>query len=173
MNLLAKLLTACYAAIVALFLGCALFLIGLAGLELWHALWLAGEQVTSRNRFDAILECIGLLTIAVASLELASTVVEEEIVREEHISGPTRVRRFLSRFLIVVVVSLSIECLVMVFQLSHKDPSLLPQAASIGVAAAVLLLAWGVFVRQNKAVEELEPEAMRAAKAEDRKMDEK
>lgn len=170
MNALQKVFAVAYAAIVALFVGCGLFLIFIAGQELWYALWLRGVEVTYRTRFDAILECIGLLTIAVASLELARTVLEEEIVREVHISAPTRVRRFLSRFLIVVVVSLSIECLVAVFQLSHKDPSLLPQAAAIGVAAAVLLIGWGVFLRQNKSVEVLEPEAMEEAKAEDHKV---
>lgn len=170
MNFVSRILVTGYAAIVGLFLCCAFFLIVLAGQELWHAVFLRGDQVSFRDRFDAILECIGLLTIAVASLELAGTVLEEEIVREVQVSAPTRVRRFLSRFLIVVVVSLSIECLVVVFQLSHKDPSLLHRAAAIGVAAAALLIAWGVFVRQNKSVEELEPQAMKEAQAEDHKV---
>jgi hypothetical protein len=40
------------------------------------------------------------------------------------------------------------------------------------VAAGVLLSGWGVFIRMNKAAEELEPEAMQAAKSEDAKVDE-
>jgi hypothetical protein len=123
------------------------------------------------ERFGVVLDVVGLLTIAVAALELGQTVVEEEIIRGTHISAPTRVRRFLSRFLIVVVVALAIECLVLVFQLSHTDPSKLPYAASIGLAAAVLLAAWGLFLRQNRSVEELEPEAMQAAKDEDHKIE--
>jgi len=43
-------------------------------------------------------------------------------------------------------------------------------AASIGVAAGVLLAAWGVFIRLNKSAEELEPEAMAQAKSEDEKV---
>jgi hypothetical protein len=80
------------------------------------------------------------------------------------------VRRFLSRFIVVVVVALSIECLVAVFEFIHESPEHLPHAASIGVAAAALLAAWGVFVRLNIAAETLEPEAMRDAKQEDRKV---
>ena len=38
-------------------------------------------------------------------------------------SAPTRVRRFLSRFMVVVIVSLSIEALVSVFQFAHDDPT--------------------------------------------------
>jgi hypothetical protein len=77
------------------------------------------------------------------------------------------VRRFLSRFLIVVVVALSVETLVAVFSLAHDRPERLPQAAAIGFAAAALLAAWGVFVWLNRSAEELEPEAMEHAKRED------
>ncbi len=112
----------------------------------------------------------GLLTIAVASLELGQTILEEEVVRNAHMSAPTRVRRFLSRFLVVIVVSLAIECLVAVFQLTHKDPERLPQAAFVGIAAGVILVAWGAFLQLNRSVEELEPEAMNEAKREDRKV---
>jgi glycopeptide antibiotics resistance protein len=85
-------------------------------------------------------------------------------------SFPTRVRRFLSRFLIVIIVSLSIEFLVVVFELIHDDPSHLPEASAIGLATATLLAAWGIFVRLNKSAEELEPEAMQEVKGEDIKI---
>ncbi|VTU16220.1 hypothetical protein [Variovorax sp. RA8] len=87
-----------------------------------------------------------MLTIALASLDLADTVIEEELKREANMSAPARTRRVLSRFL-VVVVSLSIESLVAVFQLVHDDPSKLPHAASIALGAAALLAAWGYFNR--------------------------
>ena len=169
MSILQRVFAIGYVLIVGLFLLCGFSLIVMAGVELWQALTVR-EHVALQDRFDAILESIGLLTIAVAALELGQTVLEEEVVRRVQMSAPTRVRRFLSRFLIVVVVSLAIECLVTVFQLTHKNPALLPQAAAIGVAAAVLLSAWGFFVRQNKSVEDLEPEAMAAAKSEDHKV---
>jgi hypothetical protein len=124
-----------------------------------------------RDRFNSILESIGLLTIAVVAIELGQTVLEEEVQRQAQVSAPTRVRRFLSRFLVVIIVALSIECLVSVFELAHKDPSQLPQAASIGIAAGVLLAAWGVFIRFNKSAEELEPEAMEKTKEEDEKLE--
>ena len=169
MNIVHKVFIAGYLAIVALFLLCGFTLVAMAGLELWHGIT-APPELSLRDRFDSLLQCIALLTIAVAALELGQTVLEEEVVREAHMSAPTRVRRFLSRFLIVVVVSLSIECLVSVFQLGHKDPDLLPQASSIGIAAAALLIAWGFFVRQNKEVEQLEPEGLEEAKSEDPKV---
>lgn len=167
MKLFQKLFSLGYLAVVALFFICAIALIVLAANEMWAVVQPVADM-PPRHRFNLILECIGLLTIAVAALELGQTVLEEEVQRSAIISAPTRVRRFLSRFLIVVVVSLSIECLISVFQFAHGKPELLPHAASIGVAAAVLLAAWGAFVRMNVDAEKLEPQAMHAAQAEDK-----
>mgnify|MGYP003456584253 CR=1 FL=1 len=167
MKIIQKFFSLGYMLVVALFFVCAIALIYLAGSEMWQALQPASD-LPVQGRFNLILECIGLLTIAVASMELGQTVLEEEVQRSANISAPTRVRRFLSRFLIVVVVSLSIECLIAVFQFVHGKPELLPHAASIGVAAAVLLAAWGAFVRMNVDAEKLEPHAMQAAQAEDK-----
>ncbi len=50
-------------------------------------------------------------------------------------------------------------------------PENLPYAATIGIMDAALMAAWGVFVKLNRSAEELEPQAMKAAKDEDRKVD--
>ncbi len=154
--------------VIALFFLCAMALMGLAAIELWEGLF-AGTQGI-RARFDSILESIGMLTIGLVTLELAQTIFEEEVQRDVKVSGPTRVRRYLSRFLVVIVIALSIETLVAVFELMHSDPARLPYAAAIGASAAMLLVAWGLFVRFNRSAEELEPEAMAQAKREDRKV---
>jgi len=69
-----------FVVIVGLFLVCGFSLIVMAGMKLWHALWVF-ESVPLLDRFDSILESIGLLTISVAALELGQTVLEEEVVR--------------------------------------------------------------------------------------------
>jgi hypothetical protein len=166
MKFIQKLFAAGYVAVAGLFFVCACALIWLGAREMWEAIY-PGNELDLQARFNMLLECVGVLTIAVAALELGQTVLEEEVQRSANISAPTRVRRFLSRFLIVVVVSLSIECLVGVFRFLHTTPEMLPQAASIGIAAAVLLAAWGAFVRLNVDAERLEPQAMKEAQAED------
>lgn len=161
-----------YVTIVILFFFAGLALIVFASLELWHVIF-PSEAVSSTERFNTVLEAIGLLTIAVAALELAQTILEEEVMREAHMSGPTRVRRFMSRFMVVIIVALSIETLIAVFNYAKEDPSLLPNAAIIGFATATLLAAWGVFIKLNRSAEELEPEAMAETKKEDKEIIEK
>jgi hypothetical protein len=154
-----------------LFMGCALALICFAGFQLWLGIQPVSSLSLSQ-RLNAVLESIALLTVALAALELGQTIIEEEVQREAQMSAPTRVRRFLSRFMIVLVVSLSIEALVAVFQYIHETPAHLVYAAAIGLTAAALLVAWGLFVRLNQSAERLEPEAMEQAKQEDRKVEE-
>ena len=170
MNAVQRVIVAGYWAIIILFIVCAFVLIGFAAIELWHGLAPTGA-VPLTKRFDAILESIALLTIAVASLELGQTILEEEVQRSTHLSAPTRVRRFLSRFMIVIIVALGVECLVTAFQAAHNDPSQLAYAAAIGLAASALLAAWGLFVKLNTAAEQLEPVAMAQVKSEDDRMD--
>jgi hypothetical protein len=170
MKTLLKVFPLCHLIISLLFIACALALIGFGVSELWRGLSPFGSHAQT-ERLDAVLESLALLTVAVAALELGQTIIEEEVQREAHMSAPTRVRRFLSRFLIVLVVSLSIEALVLVIRASRDAPEHLPYAALIGFMAAALLAAWGVFIRLNRSAEELEPEAMEEAKREDAKLE--
>jgi hypothetical protein len=164
-----KVFLAGHVVVIVLFVLCSAGLMWMAGNELLHAF--LQEAQDTRARFTRVLECIGLLTIALVSMELGQTIFEEEVMRDVKVSGPTRVRRYLSRFLVVVVIALSIETLVITFELVHEDPAKLPYAGAIGLTAALLLVAWGVFVKLNRAAEELEPEAMEEAKREDDKVE--
>src|SRR5512140_3855018 len=74
--------------------------------------WVAFIGGLDRASAQAIIEAVGLLTAAVVALQIAETIVEEEVIRDADISAPTRVRRFLSRFFVVIVVALAIEGLV-------------------------------------------------------------
>lgn len=161
MKVLLKLFPAGHLVIAALFVGASLGLIVLAAVQLWEG--------ASLFQLHAVLESIAVLTVALAALELGQTILEEEVLREAQMSAPTRVRRFLSRFMIVLVVALAIETLVLVFRYGD-EPEQLPYVAGVGLAAALLLAAWGFFIRMNRSAEELEPEAMQQAKKEDRKV---
>ena len=149
-----------------LFTGAALMLIVIAA----RVGWVGFTGTLDRTAAQQIIEAVGLLAAAVVALQIAQTIAEEEVVRDAHISGPTRVRRFLSRFLVVVVVALTIEGLVATFKASHAAPENMLYAASMVLAAGGLLAGWGLFIRLNRYAEELEPEAMAEAKREDQKL---
>lgn len=166
MKVLLRLFSSVHALMALLFACATLMLIAIAARIGWAA-FAAGLD---RAAAQGLIEAVGLLAAAVVALQIAQTITEEEVIRGSHISAPTRVRRFLSRFLVVVIVALAIEGLVATFRAMHEDPAQLPYAASLLFSVGVLLAGWGVFIRLNRSAEELEPEAMEAAKREDRKL---
>lgn len=156
--------------------GCLALLFSLAALVLialgtsvgWHGLM----QGFGRGAAQEIIEAVGLLAAAVVALQIAQTMVEEEVLRGAHISAPTRVRRFLSRFFVVVTVALAIEGLVATFKAVHEDLSQLLYVAALLLGTAALVAAWGVFIRFNRYAEDVEPEAMQEVKREDQELKE-
>lgn len=152
--------------IALLFAGVALLLVAIAAQTGYSAL----ADGLTQGAAIGLIEALGLLAVAVVALQISQTITEEEVVREAQVSGPTRVRRFLSRFMVVVTVALAIEGLIAVFKTLREQPALLPQATSVLFALALLLIGWGVFIKLNRAAEELEPEAMAEAKSEDHKV---
>ena len=155
-----------HGAMALLFALAALVLVAIAARLGWSAVATGFDAVAAQS----IIEAVGLVAAAVVALQIAETIVEEEIIRDADISAPTRVRRFLSRFFVVLIVALAIEGLVATFKALHDNPAQLPYAASLLVGVGVLLTSWGIFIRLNRYAEELEPEAMADAKSEDDKL---
>ncbi len=154
-------------AIIALMFACAgMLLMVIAG----HAGWTAMTHGLDAAAGEAVIEAVGLLAAAVVALQISQTVTEEEVIRDAHISAPTRVRRFLSRFLVVIVVAVAVEALVATFK-ARERPELMLYASAMFCSVGVVLAGWGVFIRLNRYAEELEPEAMESAKREDEKLE--
>ncbi len=87
MKALSHLFRAGHFVILAFFVLCAAGLVTMAGLELWHGFTPGGDMVV-RDRFNVVLEAVGLLTVALVTLELGQTIFEEEILRDVKVSGP-------------------------------------------------------------------------------------
>jgi hypothetical protein len=105
-------------ALMALLFACAALLLIVIAARIGWTVFAAGLD---RAAAQGIIEAVGLLAAAVVALQIAQTITKEEVIRDAHISGPTRVRRFLSRFLVVVVVALAIEGLAATFRALHED----------------------------------------------------
>jgi hypothetical protein len=167
MKNLLRVFSAVHAFIAFLFFCAALLLVASGIQTSWIAIGRGFDGATAQ----AVIEAIGLIAVAVVSVQISQTIIEEEVIRQAHVSAPTRVRRFLSRFLVVVIIALAIEGLVATFKAVHENIAEMPHAATILIAVAFLLAGWGIFVRLNRFAEELEPEAMAQAKNEDQKLE--
>jgi len=162
-----RLFAAIHGLIALLFAAAAIILACVAAYSGWVALTQGDGEATAMG----IIQALGIAAVAVVALQIAQTIAEEEVIREAHVSGPTRVRRFLSRFLVVVVIALVVEGLIGTFKALRDDVTELPYVAALIASVGFLLLSWGAFVWFNRTAEELEPEAMEQAKSEDEKLE--
>jgi hypothetical protein len=116
-----------------------------------------------------LFECIGFTTIAAAVFELAKTIYDEEIASKVQMDHPGKIRHFMSRFLTVIIISLSIEFLTMVFRFSH-DPeefSYLLESAAVAVGIALIFTSWAYFNKISESTEKWERKIVAAGQKED------
>ena len=64
------------------------------------------------------------MTIAIAVFEVGKFMVEEELIRERQLRSVLEARRSLTKFVTIVIITLSLEGLVLVFEtkLEHVVP---------------------------------------------------
>lgn len=156
------------AVMAGLFVCAAIALMVIAARLGWHAV----SSGMDAEAAQLLIEAIGLLAASVVALQIGQTVWEEEVLRTAQVTAPTRVRRFLSRFLVVLVVALVVEGLVATFKAMRENLELLPYAAQLLAASALLLAGWGVFIWCNRRAEDVEPQALREVQQEDRALKE-
>ena len=101
MKLILRVFGAAHAVLAAIFAALAVLLTVVAVRTIWQAI---GEGLDDTTAVTFI-EALGVVAVAVVALQIAQTIAEEEVVREAHVSAPTRVRRFLSRFVVVIAVA--------------------------------------------------------------------
>ena len=157
-----------HALIALMFLLAALALIYLAAQIAWKVM----EEAALGSAVVYVVEALGILAAAIVSVQISQTILEEEIIRDAHISGHSRIRRFLSRFMVMLVVALTIEGLIASFK-AQKEPQHLLYAAALLAATGILLAGWGWFIKLNSVAEQLEPESLEEAKSEDTKVEAK
>jgi hypothetical protein len=118
--------------------GLALFLLAVALVAV--AIRTVATALPGPEALPQILSSIGLLTIAVAVFEVAKFLFEEELIRERELCSITDVRLSLTKFFTIVIIVLSLEAIVLLFEvkLDHVDRLIYPTAL-MGVAILVLV----------------------------------
>lgn len=91
-----------------------------------------------------ILRSIGLLTIAVAVFEVAKFLLEEELIRERELRSITDVRLSLTKFFTIVVIVLSLEGIVLVFEVKLEELDRLIYPTALMAVAILALVGLGL-----------------------------
>jgi hypothetical protein len=116
-------------------------LLGVAGWQLGRA------AVTGGDVLHQALESIGLVTIAIAVYEVAKFLVEEELIRERQLRSVLEARRSLTKFFTIVIIVLSLEGIVLVFETKLERVADLIYPTALMAVAVAAMVGLGLFQR--------------------------
>lgn len=146
------------AVLVLLGVGVTLILFGLAILlESWELFFKSlGMTVqflplaVQGDLLTVVIGSIGAVAIGYAVIDLARSILREEIAEEKIMDTQHRARDFVTRILSVVVIALAVDTFVNEAKFSAINPAMLWQVATIGIAIAALLVGWGVYIKLSR-----------------------
>jgi hypothetical protein len=109
--------------------------------------WSAWEIVVAilHGEVLGVLESAGLIIIGFAIVETARFIAEEELVRRRELRSAVEARRSLTKFITIIVIAVSLEALVMVFEAGRTAVERALYPAALFSAAMFALVALGLF----------------------------
>lgn len=130
----------------------ALLLISLTmvGYATWNV-WIAvssGTEVIAK-----MLDAIGLIVISVAVFDVAKYLMEEEILRERELRSTREARQTLTKFLVIIIIAVSLEALVFIFGAGSTSIETLIYPTLLLATSALMVIGLGIFQRLSTQVE--------------------
>jgi hypothetical protein len=108
---------------------------------------LLASLVRAEGILSQTLQSIGLVTIAMAVFEVAKFLVEEELIRERQLRSILEARRSLTKFFTIIVIVLSLEAIVLVFETKLEAISNLIYPTALMAVAVAAVVGLGLFQR--------------------------
>lgn len=82
-------------------------------------------SVSEKQFIPIMFQAVGAVIIAVAILDVAKYMIEEEVFRSKELRSPKEARETLTKIMVIVSIAVSIEALVYIFKAGSKDIRLL------------------------------------------------
>lgn len=105
----------------------------------------------------AMLEAIGMVIVAVAVFDVAKYLIEEELLRDRELRSAEEARKTLTKFLTIVIIVVSLESVVFVFQAGKEDMTKLVYPAALLAVVGALVAVLGFYQRMSTRTERRDP----------------
>lgn len=99
---------------------------------------------------ESIFKPIIALTLGIAIFDLAKTVLEQEVFFKSYSSNSKVETKMITKFLITIIIALSIEALMVVFKIALDDYSLMINALYLIAGVSFIIIALSVFIYITK-----------------------
>lgn len=100
-----------------------------------------------------ILQSVGAVIIAVAIVDVAQYMIEEEVFKEKELREPKEARKTITKIMVVISIAVSIEGLVYIFKAGTKDLTLLLYPAILIFVSSCSIIALGIYQKLSVSVE--------------------
>ncbi len=98
----------------------------------------------------ALLDAVGFIVIGTAIFDVSRFLMEEEVFKVHGGETSMKQRMILIKFLVIIIIAISLEALVFVFSAAKKDISLLVYPTFLLLTAVMLVIGLGVYQRMTK-----------------------
>ncbi len=131
--------------IISLSLGfISLTMIGSAIYDIWTSLH---EQTLLTK---SLLDAVGFIVIGTAVFDVSRFLMEEEVFKVHGEETNIKQRTTLIKFLVIIIIAVSLEALVFVFSAAKKDISLLIYPTFLLLTAVMFVIGLGVYQKMTK-----------------------
>ncbi len=121
-----------------------LTMIGSALYDIWASLH---EQTLLTK---ALLDAVGFIVIGTAVFDVSRFLMEEEVFKVHGEETSNKQRTTLIKFLVIIIIAVSLEALVFVFSAAKKDISLLVYPTFLLLTAVMFVIGLGVYQKMTR-----------------------
>ncbi|WP_373017656.1 hypothetical protein [Thiomicrorhabdus sp.] len=123
-----------------------LMLFGIALILMLHSIWeividFSSKETMIRN----MLQAIGATIVAIAIIDVAKYLAEEELFRERELRSPEEARKTLTKIITILIIAIGLEGLVYIFKAGITDLRLLLYPALLFSTSILALVALGLY----------------------------
>ncbi len=101
-----------------------------------------------------ILQSVGAIIIAVAIIDVAQYMIEEEVFQEKELRDAKEARKTITKIMVVIAIAVSIEGLVYIFKAGTEDLTLLVYPAILIFVSSISIVALGIYQKLSVSVED-------------------
>lgn len=131
--------------------GISLLIVGWSVYEIFHELIIPLNK--DANFVAQTLQSVGAIVIAIAILDVAKYMIDEEVLKNKELRTPKEARETLTKIIVIVSIAINIEALVYIFKAGVYDLKLLIYPSFLIFSSVSLIVGLGVYQKLSKDLE--------------------
>lgn len=116
-----------------------------------YDIWTSLHEKTLLTK--SLLDAVGFIVIGTAVFDVSRFLMQEEVSKIHGEETVMKQRATLIKFLVIIIIAVSLEALVFVFSAAKKDVSLLVYPTFLLLSAVLLVIGLGIYHRMTREVD--------------------